>query len=344
MKRGRGPPRQPVWLDCDPGHDDALAIILAGHHECLHLIGISTVSGNQSVEKTTKNAAKVLMVSGLAEQVPVYRGQSCSLLPHRPVESTVTIQDHLHDPEIHGVCGLGGSTLLPADESIPAGLVRDGEKAVLAMARAILASDQPVSLVATGALTNVALMLQLFPEAKSNIREISFMGGALGIGNRGAVAEFNILCDPEAAAIVLGSGIKLVMIPLEVTHTALITPAVLAKITSMGSTFGTMITQLLTFFKGTYKRVFDMDDPPLHDPCAVAWVVCPDIFETTLMRVDVECGSPLSRGQTVCDVWGYSSSTKNVHVAKHMDNAKFWALMHAALAKANDVSMLNVAK
>jgi inosine-uridine nucleoside N-ribohydrolase len=338
-KRARSSP-QPIWLDCDPGHDDALAIILAGHHPELTLLGISTVSGNSPVERTTRNAAKVLMVSGLLD-VPVYRGQGAPLLQSRPVESTVPITGHLHDPEIHGVCGLGGSTLLPDDEAIPPGLVREGEKAVLAMAKAILASDRPVSLVATGSLTNVALMLQLFPEVKPKLREISFMGGALGVGNRGAVAEFNILCDPEAAAIVLGSGVKLVMVPLEVTHTALITEAVLEQIGSMRSTYARMITQLLTFFKATYKRVFDFADPPLHDPCAVAWIVAPELFDTKLMRVDVECGSSLSRGQTVCDVWGYSKSPPNVHVTKAMDVPKFWEMMHAALRKANSVSSIN---
>jgi inosine-uridine nucleoside N-ribohydrolase len=189
-------------LDCDPGHDDALAIILASYNPKVSLLGISTVSGNQSIDKTTLNAAKVLAVSGV-QDVCVYKGQGSPLL-----------RVPKHDPEIHGECGLGGSVLstwteadvnalnpsiLPAEGTV-------GKKGVIAMAEAILASPTPVALVATGALTNVALCLQLYPEIKANISQISFMGGAMETGNRSPVAEFNILCDPEAAEIVVNSG------------------------------------------------------------------------------------------------------------------------------------------
>ena len=217
------PATQPVWLDCDPGHDDMCAIILAGHHDALSLLGISTVSGNQSLDKTTLNAAKVLVIAGL-EHVSVTPGQA------RPILSLP-----FHDAEIHGKTGLDGTDLLPSADEVPAGIVRRDDKGVLAMARAIMASERPVSLVATGALTNVALMLQLFPEAKPHIREVVLMGGAVGVGNRGSVMEFNILCDPEAAAVVFESGLKVVMVPLEVTHTALITEAVLEEIRALGT-------------------------------------------------------------------------------------------------------------
>eukprot|EP00937_MAST-01D_sp_MAST-1D-sp2_P003578 g3578.t1 len=319
---------QSLWLDCDPGHDDALAIILAGHDHRVRLLGISTVSGNQSVAKTTLNAAKVLVAAGLADAVRVTAGQAQPLL-----------REAKHDAEIHGDSGLGGTDLLPADSAIPEGLIDGDGKGVIAMAEAILASDTPVSVVATGALTNVALMLQLYPEAKPKIREVAFMGGAMGAGNRGAVAEFNILCDPHAAQAVMDSGVKLVMVPLEVTHTALATPEVLREIEALESKFGKLVVQLLTFFRDTYERVFGFKaGPPLHDPCAVAWVLEPALFETTLMRVDVECCSELSVGQTVCDIWGDSQKPKNVHVARTMDVPAFWRLMLDALRAANAAS------
>ena len=321
--------RQPLWLDCDPGHDDALAIILAGHSPSIDLLGISTVSGNQSLAKTTSNAAKVCVAAGLTGRCTVSAGQAVPLL-----------RKAKHDPEIHGESGLGGTELLPGDEELPAGLITE-EKGVLAMANALMASDRPVSLVATGALTNVALLLHLYPEAKPKIREICLMGGAMTTGNRGPVQEFNILCDPEAAAMVFESGCKVVMVPLEVTHTALVTPEVLRDIRGLGDgAFPVLVEQLLVFFRDTYKRVFGFAHPPLHDPCAVAWVIAPHLFDTELMRVDVECGSSLTAGQTVCDVWHYSSLPKNVHVTKSMNVSAFWELMLAALRKANAVCPL----
>merc|ERR1711865_681780 len=152
------------------------------------------------------------------------------------------------------------------------------------------------------------------------------MGGAIGVGNRSPVAEFNILCDPEAADIVFNSELEVVMVPLEVTHTALATEHVLSRIKSLDTPFATLVVDLLTFFRDTYKRVFDFDHPPVHDICAVAYVIAPSMFQTRLMRVDVECGNGLCVGQTVCDVWDYSKEGANVHVATSMNVGAFWDL------------------
>merc|ERR1711865_1057703 len=322
-----------TWLDCDPGHDDAMALILAAHSPLINLIGVSTVHGNQSIEKVTLNAAKVLFAAGVTS-VPVYSGQSCPLL-----------RTAKHDPDIHGETGLCGTDKLPLAAELPADIIRTDKKGVMAMAEAILAlpEGEQMHVVASGALTNVALMLTLYPEVKARISCISFMGGAIGIGNRGPVAEFNIQIDPEAAQMVCNCGCKVVMVPLEVTHTALATAQVLGRISAFDSRFGSMIVELLTFFKDTYKRVFQMDDPPVHDPCAVAYLIHPEIFEVGFMRVDVECGSQLSFGQTVCDVWGDSKLPANVHVCRAMDVPKFWDCMVAALESANQISPVNEA-
>jgi inosine-uridine nucleoside N-ribohydrolase len=222
-------------------------------------------------------------------------------------------------------------SILPAEGT-------EGKKGVIAMAEGILASKTPVALVATGALTNVALCLQLFPEVKENIRQISFMGGAMETGNRSPVAEFNILCDPEAAEIVVNSGCEVVMVPLEVTHTALATEPVLERILRMNSPYASMVVDLLCFFKQTYLDVFNFASPPLHDPCAVAYIINPDMFVARKMRVDIERSSSFCDGQTVCDVWGDSNATPNVTVTTKMDFDGFWDMMCEALEKGNEAS------
>lgn len=192
-----------------------------------------------------------------------------------------------------------------------------------------------------GALTNAAVLLILYPEVKDMI-EIVIMGGCMGIGNTAPVAEFNIQTDPEAAKVVFESGVPLTMVPLEVTHTALATSEVLADIHSNSPTpFRWAMQQLLLYFASTYRRVFKFEDPPLHDPCAVAFVISPEIFETELMRVDIETRSSYSSGQTVCDVWHQSDARNNCHVALKMDTAKFWQLMIAAIGDADRKSILN---
>lgn len=199
-----------------------------------------------------------------------------------------------------------------------------------------------VALVATGALTNVALLLMLYPEVVSEgMIEIVLMGGAVGVGNTGPVVEFNIQIDPEAAHVVFNSGANVTMVPLEVTHTALATPEVLGRIlTPPDHPFLVLIAELLLFFADTYKRVFKFEHPPLHDPCAVAYVIAPEIFTTRRLRVDVEKCSELTAGQTVVDVWGHSKLAANVTVCMEMEVDKFWEMVVEAVHKAAEASPL----
>ncbi|KAI3436772.1 hypothetical protein D9Q98_006184 [Chlorella vulgaris] len=325
------------WLDCDPGHDDAMAIILAGHSPGLTLLGVSTVAGNQTVEKVTANALSVLAAAGL-QHIDVVAGASRPLLRPAPLLCA----------EIHGESGLdgplGGPVLPPAPHAAVPG------KAAVVMFQRIAAAhlqlaakggEQRVQLIATAALTNVALLLTLFPEVIDMI-EVTIMGGCLGLGNTGPVMEFNIQTDPEAARMVFESGVRLTMVPLEVTHTALVTTSVLQRVrTRHPSAFLQLTADLLSFFAETYLAVFQMPDPPLHDPCAVAWVLAPQLFKTKLMRVDVETTSVLSAGQTVCDVWNQSSAPKNCTVCMEMDAGHFWDLLIAAIHAADKQSPLN---
>lgn len=249
-------------------------------------------------------------------------------------------------PEIHGESGLDGpmgGPLLRKSPRVPL-----PGKAIMVMYERISccfqATRQAVRLVCTGALTNAALLLLVYPEVASMI-EVVLMGGCMGLGNTGPVVEFNIQTDPEAAKVVFESGVPLTMIPLEVTHTALVTQEVLTQLINcqpVVTPFLLLIQQLLTFFADTYREVFRFPDPPLHDPCAVAYVVDPDIFEVERMRVDIEVSSHLSAGQTVCDIWHQTGRLPNCVVATKMDVARFWDLMMDAVRSADGVSSLNI--
>ena len=323
----------PVWLDCDPGHDDAMAIILSMHSPDLKLLGVSTVSGNQSIEKVTKNAAKmVTLCSGESKPPSVVRGAE------RPLLRTIK-----HDPGIHGESGLEGSVDLDDFRENQSVVLAD--TAITFMAQSILKSPDKVSLIATGALTNVALLCRVHPEVLKNINQIVLMGGAIGVGNRHPVAEFNIECDPEAAHIVFNLPVKVVMVPLEVTHTALCTPTVINEISRRlnHTVFSRIVVSLMLYFAKTYKDVFGFHDgPPVHDPCAVAYVINPNLFETRLLRVDVVTGNHITAGQTVCDIWGSQPGKKNVIVAEKMNVNGFWELIIKACEAANVVSVLGL--
>jgi inosine-uridine nucleoside N-ribohydrolase len=320
-----------IWLDCDPGHDDAIAISLAAHSPSLKLLGVSTVGGNQSIEKVTKNALCFLAAIGNSH-VQVFRGQENPLM-RRAVPC----------PDIHGNSGLDR---LDGDvdfwDSHMTAVDPPAAPHIFAAIQAeFQRTQQPVYLVCTACLTNAALLLVLYPQVKPMIKLV-LMGGSLGKGNTGSVAEYNIQHDPEAAKIVFESGVDLTMVPLDVTHTALVTPEVLQQLVGhLGSNFGALVRGLLLFFGSTYKRVFGFEFPPLHDPLAVAYVLDPSKFSTELHRVDVETLSELGAGQTVCDFWSTSGRPKNVRVALAVDLDWFWTELAEALARADRVSPLN---
>jgi len=325
-----------VWLDCDPGHDDAMAIILAAYGNAgtwqargfhpIDLIGVSTVCGNQTVEKTTDNALRMLNLID-RNDVPVYRGADKPLT--RPKRNC---------PEIHGESGLDGPDIPAATRGA------QPTPAVVAMAEALLSGDpaDKPTLVATGALTNVALLFSVYPEVIHRLDELVIMGGAYqGLGNTGPTAEFNIQCDPEAAHIVFEAGLKsLVMVPLEVTHTVLVTPEI-RNMYFKGSRFRLLLDELMHFFEESYKKVFGFEKgPPLHDPVAVFYVMFPGMFKTKRMRVDIDCGQ-LCAGTTVCDHYGMSGKEPNVTVCTKVDVDAFWATMANTVAKADKVSPIN---
>jgi len=332
--------RKKVWLDCDPGHDDAMAILLASHSDAIDLLGISTVYGNQTVKRTTLNAIKVHYVGNLSKNIQIVEGASKPFV--RPERSC---------PEIHGDSGLDTrtekwNTILPSAEELlryaDTHKILSSEKAVNHIAREIMSHEkQSVTLLCTAALTNIALLFAIYPEVKEYISSIVSMGGAIGLGNTSPVAEWNIELDPEAAKVVIASGIPFVLVPLNVTHTVLVTAEVVGKIRAMSSPFAELVVDWMHFFRDAYASTFNFEFPPLHDPVAAAYVIDPSLFVTQLMNVEIETSSQLTFGCTVCDIYGTTNRPKNVTVCKQVDVEKFWFLLLGALEKCNTLSPLN---
>ncbi|KAI8322199.1 inosine-uridine preferring nucleoside hydrolase family protein [Martensiomyces pterosporus] len=318
----------PVWLDCDVGHDDAMAIILAAYHPQIELLGISSVSGNASVDNTTANTLRILKAAGI-DDVKVYKGAAKPLV--KPAK---------YASDIHGPTGLDGTILLP-DPDYDRYFVND-VNAVNAMHKAIMGSEQPVTVAAVGPLTNVALLVSTYPEVVPRIRTLAIMGGAIGIGNVTAAAEFNIFCDPEAAQIVFNSGIEhIALVPLDVTHTVLSTKAIIQRIHDSVSSprFAQVVCDLLHYFKATYKSVFGQKDgAPLHDPIAIAYLIRRDAFTEKHVRVDVDCNTGHSNGRTLCDVFNKTKLPPNCWVTTSVDVEWFWNEMIGALVAAGEQS------
>ena len=294
----------PIILDCDPGHDDALAIVLALARPELRLHAITTVAGNAPLDRTTRNALRVLTLLGRTD-VPVAAGADRPLVrePWVPVE-------------FHGDSGLDGADL-PEPAVGPAEV-----SAVELMATLLRAAEEPMTLVATGPLTNVALLLRAAPALHARIAGISLMGGSLGAGNTTASAEFNIWADPEAAAIVFGSGIPIQMSGLDVTHQALVLPADIARLEGLGTRAGRVFADLMRFFAIHHHDRYGWDGPPIHDAVAVAWLAVPDLVVARSLRVDVETTGTHSRGRTVADDEGLSGRPVNAEVGVSIDRAR----------------------
>jgi len=304
-----------VIIDCDPGHDDALALLLAAGDSRLRLLGVTTVAGNQTRDKTTRNALRILALAGVTD-VPVAAG--CA----RPLVGELTVAE-----DIHGSSGLDGPDLDGPVAEVA------GVHAVELMRRLIMGGDEPVTLIATGPLTNVALLLRGHPEVVPRVRRVVFMGGSTERGNTTPYGEFNIVTDPEAADIVLRSGLPLTMIGLNVPHQALATEEVIAEFLALGTRLGVICAELMTFFASTYRRVFGFEHPPVHDPIAVAAVLDPSIVRTVAAPVAVELTGTHTRGATVVDLHGRTGQTPNAEVAVGLEVDAFWRLLMAAVGR-----------
>jgi inosine-uridine nucleoside N-ribohydrolase len=271
----------PIVIDCDPGHDDAIAILLALASPEVELRGVTTVAGNQTLEKTTRNALKVLELAGRAD-IPVAAGADA------PLRRTLRVAAH-----VHGESGLDGPLLPePTTQVVPA-------HAADFLAELI---EPGVVLVPTGPLTNVALMLERHPDVRDRLQRIVWMGGAIGEGNVTPAAEFNAFVDPEAAAAVFESGIPVTMIGLDVTHKALFTRAHADRLRDTGAA-GRAVAELSDFFQLFHESRYAFDGSPIHDALAVAHVVDPTLVTTVNCNISIETASSYCDGRTVVDRW-----------------------------------------
>jgi inosine-uridine nucleoside N-ribohydrolase len=293
-----------ILLDCDPGHDDAIALLLALASPELELLGVTTVAGNQTLDKTTANAIRVLEFAGRGE-IPVAAGADRPLVREQYVAAYV-----------HGETGMDGPDLPPA-EGAPI-----ERHAVDFLADQIREHGGGVTLVPTGPLTNVALLLALHPDARPE--RIVLMGGAIAEGNVTPAAEFNIWADPEAAARVFASGIDTTMVGLDVTHKALFTSAHMGR---LAGRVGGMVTKLLRFYGEFHREVYNFDGSPIHDAVAVAQVIRPELVTTEFLNIEIDVESQLCRGRTVVDVWRRSGREPNAHAGVDIDADAFLELL-----------------
>jgi ribosylpyrimidine nucleosidase len=301
-----------VIMDSDPGHDDAVAIMLAGKSPKIQLLGISTCSGNQSIEKTTRNALNLCEYLGL--DVPVAMGS-----PHPLAKAP------MYCPEIHGESGLDGFTFPPLHKKVDP---RSGAELIIDLCLA----NQDVVLVPTGPLTNIALALTKEPKIKSHIKEIMLMGGAIGFGNVSPAAEFNILVDPEAADIVFNCGLPVYMNGLDVTRKVCVLPSVIERMGKLHNKASDLFVALMLKFNENQKKIFKwMEGGPLHDPVTIVSLLDPSCVRYGYMNVVIDVSKGPSYGRTNCDQFDYLHQKPNAYVALDIDTAKYWDVIESVL-------------
>ncbi|EGS38005.1 cytidine/uridine-specific hydrolase [Limosilactobacillus oris F0423] len=304
-----------IILDCDPGHDDALALTMAVASPKIDLLAVTTSAGNQTPDKTLNNAMRMLTLLH-REDIPVAQGNQTPLV--KPLETA---------PEVHGKTGLDGANLPDPDFQVQTIPVID------LIAKVLRESNEKVTLVVTGPMTNAALFFRVYPDlAREKIDQIVFMGGAMGLGNWRPSVEFNIFVDPEAAKIVMNFGIPLVMAPLNVTHQAQIMKEEIEQIGEIANPVGKAFYGLLNFFEQYHENPkWGFKGAPLHDPCTIAWLIDPTMFKSDKMNVDVETQGELTRGETVCDYYTLTDKPKNTEVLLGVDREKFIDLIMASI-------------
>lgn len=302
--------KRPIIIDTDPGIDDALAIAIALFSEELEVRLITTVAGNVSLENVTQNTLRLLSFFG--KDVPVAMGAAQPL-----------IADFVDASNVHGKTGMEGYDFPEPKKEL---LLK--EHAVNAMRRVIMESPEPITLVPIATLTNVALLFAMYPEVKSNIREIVMMGGSASRGNKGVMSEFNVATDPEAAQMVFQSGLPIVMAGLDVGLKALVLPEDSEEIKMMGKT-GDMAYHLFKRYRGgSFSTGLKM-----YDSCAIAYLLCPELYTIEETYVAVELHGSMTAGCTVVDLKGYLHKEPNAKVCMDIDGEKFRVWFKNAISK-----------
>ncbi|MGR3742360.1 uridine-preferring nucleoside hydrolase UriH [Companilactobacillus sp. DQM5] len=305
-----------IILDCDPGHDDALAMMLAYANPEIDLVAVTTVAGNQTLKKVTNNALSLATLIGMNE-VPIAAG--CE----NPLVNKIKVAD-----DVHGESGIDGTDLPDPEVEL-----QDIHAVDLIIDIIMNNPENTITLVPTGALTNIAMAVRKEPKIVNRVKEVVLMGGGYLESNASAVAEFNIITDPEAAHIVFNAGWKLTMVGLDVTHKALATQDVLDELLKINTETSVKVNELLSFFQAMYKENQGFDFPPVHDPVTVAYLIDPSIMEVKNVPVDIELSGKLTRGMTVVDFSHVIKEKCNTYVGMSLDKEKFWNLIYDALRK-----------
>lgn len=306
--------KKTILLDCDPGHDDAVAILMAVNSETIDLRAITVVAGNQTLEKNVDNALHVCQ--NIGAEVPVYAG--CD----RPI-----LKEPFHAGFVHGESGLDGVVFDPLERTVR------NRHAVSFLIDYLNGALEPVTVVATGPLTNVALALRLCPKIAGRIGEILLMGGSIGAGNITPAAEFNMFCDPEAADIVFRSGITIRMVGLDVTQKAMCTPEIYERIRGNGGKSCELFGDMMQYYCRMEKEVFGVEGGALHDPVTIAWLIEPEILKFEPMYVEIDRLPGSSYGRTNCDQYHLRGEPANAMVATDIDVERFWSVVEETLKK-----------
>lgn len=304
--------KRKIILDCDPGHDDAVAITIAGISPTIELLGITVVSGNQSLEKTVKNALNV--VQKLSLDVPVYAG--CS----QPM-----IREKIIAADIHGESGLDG----PVFEELV--IKPQKEHAVNYIVEKLTNSEEKITIVTTGPMTNIGMAIRLEPKILDKIEEIVLMGGAYTIGNVTPAAEFNILADADAASICFRSSLPITMIGLDVTRKALCYPEIVDRMGKIDNVASKLFVDLMAHFNKSQKEIFGWEGGPLHDPITIAYLIDPTVLTTKPMYATIDIRSIDSYGRTNCDYFNYFKKEPTADIAIDIDVERFWDIVEESL-------------
>ena len=303
--------RKNIILDCDPGHDDAVAILLAGNNPEINLLGISVVAGNQTIEKTAKNALNVASYLGI--KVPVTIGCEFPM-----------VRDRVICAQIHGESGLDGFDYPKPTYGF------DKRHGVQLIIDSVLNNDD-VTIVATGPLTNIAMAIKLEPRLLAKTKEIVLMGGSVDNGNTSPAAEFNIMCDPEAAHVVFSSGIPVKMIGLNITRKVLVTDEVIYRMEKIHNKASDMFVKLMRVFNENQRKTFGIEAGPLHDPATIACLIDESVIKFQKMNVVIDISHGPSYGRTNCDVFDYLHAPQNAFVGMDIDVNKYWDIVEEGI-------------
>ena len=306
--------KRKMILDCDTGHDDAIALMVASKHPDIELLGVTVVAGNQTLPKTLKNTLNVADHLGL--NVPVYSGMSLPLVREQYVAD-----------DVHGETGLDGPVFGELHKKA------EDKHAVLYLIDTLMASDGDITLVPVGPLTNIATAMRMEPRIIPKIQEIVLMGGAVGLGNASPAAEFNIYADPEAAHVVFTSGVKITMMPLDLTNTALANMQIIERMEGIGNKAGKLFGDIMRFTFSS-QAVNGLDAGPVHDVTAVTYLVAPELYHTQDMFVEIDTNryGP-GYGRTICDANNRYHRKPNATVGMSIDLDRFWDLVEDTLRK-----------